>query len=106
VQRKLLGPKGDVVRGQWRKLHYEELTDLCSSQNIIRVIKSRMKWAGHVAHIGDRRGAYRGLGGNLRERRHLENVNVGGRIILKWSFRKWDGGMDWTDLAQNRDRLL
>ena len=105
MQRKLLGPKGDEVKGQWGKLHYEELIDLCSSQNIIRVIKSRrMRWAGHVGRIGDRRGAYRGLGGNLRERGHLKNLNVGGRIILKWTFRKEDGGMDWIDLAQDTDR--
>jgi len=105
VQRILFGPKGDVVIGQWGKLQYEELTDLCSSQNIIRVIKSRRtRWAEHVTRIGDRRGAYRGLGGNLRERGHLENLNVGGRIILKWIFRKWNRGMDWMDLAQDRDR--
>ena len=46
-----------------------------------------MRWAGHVVRIGDRTGAYRSLGGNLRERRHLENLNVGGRIIL---FVKYD----------------
>jgi hypothetical protein len=44
------------------------------------------------------------LGENLKERGHLENLNVGGRIILKWNLRKWDGGMGWIDLAQDRER--
>jgi len=56
----IFGPKRDEVRGQWGRLHYEELYDLCSSLNIIRLIKSRrMRWAGYVARTGDRRGAYR-----------------------------------------------
>ena len=42
--------------------------------------------------------------GNLRERDHLEDPGLDGRIILRWIFRKWDGGVDWIDLAQNRDR--
>jgi hypothetical protein len=41
---------------------------------------------------------------DLRERDHLEGLGLDGRIILKWTFRKWDGGMDWTELAQDRDR--
>jgi len=58
--RNIFGPKRDEARGQWRRLHYEELYDLCSSLNIIRLIKSRrMRWVGHVARMGDRRGAYR-----------------------------------------------
>ena len=44
------------------------------------------------------------LWGNLRERDHLEDPGVDGRTILKWAFRKWDGGMNWIDLAQNTDR--
>jgi hypothetical protein len=43
--------------------------------------------------------------GNLRERNHLEDPCIDGAIILRWIFRKWDGGMDWIDLAQYRDRL-
>jgi hypothetical protein len=66
-----LGPKRDEGTGKWRKLHNEELNDLYCSHTIVRVIKSRrMKWAGHVARMGERREVYRILVGNLRERDH------------------------------------
>ena len=73
VLRRIFGPKRDEVTGEWRKLHNEELNDLFSSPNIVRVIKSRrMRWAGYVARMGERRGVYRVWWGNLRERNTWE----------------------------------
>jgi hypothetical protein len=72
VLRRIFGPKSDEATGEWRRLHNEELNDLYSSPNIIRVIKPRrMRWAVHVARMGEKRGAYRILVGGPEGRRPL-----------------------------------
>ena len=89
---RIFGPKRDEVTEEWRKLHSEELNDLYSSPNIVGAIKSRgMRRAVLVACMGVRRGVYRVLLANLRERDHLGDpgVLVYGRVILRWFFRKW-----------------
>ena len=90
VLRRIFGPKRNEVTRELRKLHNEELIDLYSSPNIVRVIKlRRMRWAGHVARMGEMSGFW---WGNPREREHLEDPGVDGRIILRRIFRKWDVG--------------
>ena len=89
VLRRILGPRRDEVKGSGKKLHNEELNDLYSSSDIIRVIKSRrMRWAGYVARMGERRGVFWFWWGNLRERDHLGDPSVDGRIIVRCIFRK------------------
>ena len=85
---RIIGPKKDILTGEWRKLHNDELTSLYSSPNIVRVIKSRrMRWAGHVARM-EGEVCTRFWWWNLREREHWEDRDVDGRIILRWIFRK------------------
>jgi hypothetical protein len=104
--RRIFEPKRDEVTGEWRRLHNKELYALYSSPSIIRVIKSRrLRWARHVARMGERRGAYRTLVGKPEGRRPL------GRPRRRWEDNnKMDlrevgcGGADCVDLAQDRDR--
>jgi hypothetical protein len=105
VLRRIFGLKRDEVMGEWRKLHNDKLHDLYSTPSIIRIIKLRMRWAGHVTRIGEKRNAYRLLVGEpegkrpLRRPRHrwVDNIRIG-LGEMGW------GDMDWTDLAQDRNR--
>jgi hypothetical protein len=86
--RKIFGPKREED-GSWRKLHNDELHDLYSSPNIVRVIKSRrMRWAGYVARMGEGRGAYRVWLVGPKVRDHWEDLGVGGRITLRWTLER------------------
>jgi hypothetical protein len=106
VLRRIFGQKRDEVMGEWRKLHNEELHDLYSSPSIIRIIKSRkMRWAGQVARMGEKRSAYRLLVGTPEGKKPL------GRPRRRWvdNIRMdlgevgW-GDVDWIGLAQDRNR--
>jgi hypothetical protein len=86
---RIFGVKRDEVTGEWRKLHYGELNDLYSSPSIVRMIKSRiMRWDGYLAYRGRRKVFSRFW--YLRERGHLLDPRIDGKIILGWNCRKWN----------------
>ena len=103
--RRICGFKREEVTGEWRKLHNEERNEMYSSPNIVRVIKSRMRWAENVARKGEWRGIYRVLVGKPEGKRPL------GRPIRRWEDNiKMDlkevgcGSMYWVELVQDRNR--
>jgi hypothetical protein len=106
VLRRIFGPKRDEVTGGWRELHNEELRDLYSLPSIIRIIMSRrVRWAGHVARMEEKRNAYRLLVGKPegnwplgRPRRSWVNNIKMDLLEIGW------GGVDCIDLTQDRDK--
>jgi hypothetical protein len=104
VLRRVFWPKRDEVTGEWRKLHNEELNDLYSLPNIVRVVKSR-RWAGHVARMGEERGVHRVLVGKPEGKRPLGRPRRRWEDNIKMDVQEVGGGRgDWMELAQDRDR--
>jgi hypothetical protein len=105
VLRRVFGPKRDEVTGEWRKLHNEELNDLYSLPNIVRVVKSRrMRWAGHVARKGEDRGVHRVLEVKSEGKRPLGRPRHRWEDNIKMDLQEVGGGRgDWMELAQDRD---
>ena len=104
--RRVFGPKRDEDTGKWRKLHNEELSYLYSLPNIVRVVKSRrMRWAGHVARMGEGRGVHRVLVGKPEGKRSLGRPRRRWEDNIKKDLQGVGGGCgDWMELAQDRDR--
>jgi len=101
----VLGPKRDEVTVEWRKLHNEALRNLYSLPSIVRVVKSRrMRWAGHVARMGERRGVHRLLVGKAEGRRPLGRPRCRWEGNIKMDLREVGGDGDWMELAEDRDR--
>ena len=103
--RRIFGPKRDGVTGEWRKLHNEELNDLYSPPNIVRVIKSRrMRWARHVARMVEGRGVHKVSVGKPDGKRPLGRPSRRWEDNIKMDLQEVGRGYgDWMELAQDRD---
>jgi len=106
VLRRIFRPRRDEVTGDWRRLHNEELNDLYSSPNIVRVIKwRRIRWAWHVARMGEERGVYRILVGKPEGKRPLGRPRRRWVDNIRMDLQEVECGyVDWIGLAQDRDR--
>jgi len=105
VLRRIFVPKWDKLTGEWRKMHNGELNDLCSSPNIVRVIKlRRMRLVRHVSHMGESRGIYRVLVEKPEGKTPLGRLRCRWEDNIKMNHKEVGcGGMDWIDLTQDRD---
>jgi len=106
VLRRIFGARSDEVTGERRRLHNEEVNDLYSSPNIVRVIKSRrMRWTGYVACVGEERGVYRVLVRKPEGKRPLGRPKHRRVDNIRMDLQDVGCGyMDWIGLAQDRDR--
>jgi len=105
VLRRVFGPKRDEVTGEWRKLNKDEIRDLYSLPNIVRVVKSgRMRWAGHAARMGEKRGVHSVLVGKPEGKRPLGRPRRRWEENIKIVLQEVGGGGNWMELAHERDR--
>jgi len=109
VLRGVFGPERDEVTGEWRKLHNEELRDLDSLPNVVRVVKSRrMRWEGHVSRMGEGRVVHRVLVGKHEQKRPLGRPRRRWEDNINMDLRNWEGvetGWSWLRIGTDGGQL-